>query len=418
MPADTGTDEQSTSRPEADQALVPAPVVDPLISSSVTETASPPPHVEKLISASPTKTVTAIPRGVRPPPAPPKSPTAPAEPSKELPEPPALAESTSPPSAAIPARDFATPSSPPEARHTAGAPPVGNRADEPDRVTEAGTARRVAEPASAGPETSPVEHPRRAASWLAQLAVVIATTVAGWFIVVELPDWLDRDRTAPQPAVQSVAPAQVTGVPGGRRGYRVDYPTFTDSTGITLTGVAAQAAPAIRIADGMRRSGAMWSVETLDPAESFSTAFRFSSKGGPSSLSFVLQTVGVGSNLPLDQLRPRLSVDFVPPSGASAGTVTVTTARTGSATRLGSTGMDLGPDGGEITAWVDYSAKQRSVRIFLSRGSGKPSKPLLTVPLTLSITLGEGPCYAGFIASTGATAGEHRLLAWFLSGPA
>ncbi|MBO4208213.1 hypothetical protein [Micromonospora echinofusca] len=241
------------------------------------------------------------------------------------------------------------------------------------------------------------------------------TAVAGWFIIVELPDWLDRDQTSAPPVAQGVASAQATVSPGVRRGYRIDYPTFADTGGLTLSGVANHSAPSVRIADGTQRSGAVWSAETLNPAESFSTAFRFSSTGGPGALSFVLQTEGVGGNLPLDQLRPRLNIDFLAPAGTAAGTVTVMTARVGSATRLGSARTDLGPNSGEITAWIDYSAKQRSVRVFLSSGTGKPSKPLLTVPLTLSGILGKKPCYAGFSASTEEVAGEHRLLAWFLS---
>lgn len=243
--------------------------------------------------------------------------------------------------------------------------------------------------------------------------MVTTTAVAGWFIVVELPDRLAQRRPAPPAVTQSVVPPQPTA--SAQKTHQIEYRTFTDPTGLALTGAAAHATSAVRLADGAQRSGAMWSTATLDPAGSFSTAFRFASSGRSGGLSFVLQAEGVASDLALNGLRPRMTVDFTPAENTPAGTVTVSTARTGAPTRLGTAGTGLGPDSGPVTVWIDYSARKHTLRLYLSTSSTKPAKPQLTTVLNLGRTFGKNPVYAGFVATTGDAAGTHEVLAWLLS---
>ena len=269
--------------------------------------------------------------------------------------------------------------------------------------------------------TQRVSTPRtpRWTAWLPSIALVAATAVAGWVIVVKLPGWLESEPRALPSVTQSAEPTPPTASTAPQDGQRIDYRSFADPTGLTFTGVAVHAGAAVRLADGSGQSGAMWSAMTLNPARSFSTAFRFTSTGRAGTLSFVLRTQEVASAEPLDKLVPRVSVDFVVdgPAG-SADTVTVTSARTGRPTTLGSANPGVDLDGGPVTVWIDYLTERQILRVYASTGTTKPTKPALTASLKLGTTLGKGPAYAGFIASTADAAGTHEMLAWHLSPPA
>ncbi|WP_405095616.1 hypothetical protein [Micromonospora sp. NBC_01412] len=255
-------------------------------------------------------------------------------------------------------------------------------------------------------------------SWLPPVALLMTTAVAGWFIVVELPDRLAPHPPAPPAATQIAGSPTPTALRTVQGTHPIDYPTFAEATGLTLTGAAVHSAPTVRLADGAQRSGAMWSAAPLSPKKSFSTAFQFVSAGRSGALSFVLQAEGPTSGLPLDQLRPRLNVDLVPAAKSPTGTVTVTTVRNGPPVTQGRAATDVDLGGGPVTVWIDYSARSQTVRLFVSPGAAKPSKPVLTAEVDLARTVGAGLAYPGFAAFTADAAGTHDVLAWFLSGPA
>ncbi|MER7415940.1 hypothetical protein ABT346_03990 [Micromonospora peucetia] len=243
----------------------------------------------------------------------------------------------------------------------------------------------------------------------------MTTAVAGWFIVVELPDRLAPDQPAPPAATQNAGSPTPTPLRTMQGTHRINHPTFTDPVGLTLTGAAVHSAPAVRLADGAQRSGAMWSAAPLSPKRSFSTAFRFVSAGRSGGLSFVLQAEGPTSKLPLDQLRPRLTVDLAPVAGSPTGTVTVTAVRNGPPVSQGPAATDVDLGSGPVTVWIDYSARSQKVRVFVSPGATKPSKPALTAKVDLARTVGGEPAYPGFVAFTADAAGTHDVRAWFLS---
>ncbi|MBB4956934.1 L-type lectin family protein [Micromonospora polyrhachis] len=259
-------------------------------------------------------------------------------------------------------------------------------------------------------------------AWLPSIAMVAVTAVAGWVIVVKLPGWLEPEPQALPSITQSAEPTPPAGPDASDAPQdiqRIDYRSFTNPTGLTFTGGAAHAGAAVRLAEGSGQHGAMWSAMTLNPARSFSTAFRFTSTGRSGTLSFVLRTQEVASAEPLDQLVPRMSVDFMVdgPTG-SADAVTVISARNSRPTMLGSANPGVDLDGGPVTVWIDYLAERQSLRVYASTGTGKPTAPVLTATVKLGTTLGKGPAYAGFIASTADAAGAHEMLAWHLSPPA
>ncbi|MGW0434751.1 hypothetical protein ACWDV4_19720 [Micromonospora sp. NPDC003197] len=286
---------------------------------------------------------------------------------------------------------------------------------EPRRRTEEPAARAAARRV-AGPSAP------RWTAWLPSIAMVAVTAVAGWVIVIKLPGWLEPEPQALPPVTQSAGPtppAAPDASDAPQNTDRIDYRSFTNPTGLTFTGGAVHAGATVRLAEGSGQHGAMWSAMTLDPARSFSTAFRFTSTGRSGTLSFVLRTQEVVSAEPLDQLIPRMSVDFMVDGPTGAGdAVTVISARNDRPTRLGSTSPGVDLDGGPVTVWIDYLAERQSLRVYASTGTTKPTAPVLTATVKLAATLGKGPAYAGFIASTADTAGTHEMLAWHLSPPA
>ncbi|NBE83348.1 L-type lectin family protein [Micromonospora rubida] len=269
-----------------------------------------------------------------------------------------------------------------------------------------------------GPEPDRAARPRRASGWLPPVALLLTTAVAGWFIVAELPDRFAPNPPAPPAATQSAGAPTPTALRTQQGARPIDYPTFAEAAGLALTGAAVHSAPTVRLADGAQRSGAMWSAVPLNPKKSFSTAFQYVSAGRSGALSFVLQAEGPTSRLPLDRLRPRLTVDLAPVAKSPTGRVTVTAVRTGPPVTQGraATAVDLGS--GPVTVWIDYSARSQTVRVFVSTGAAKPAKPVLTAEVDLARTVGAGLAYPGFAAFTADAVGTHDVLAWFLSGPA
>lgn len=77
-----------------------------------------------------------------------------------------------------------------------------------------------------------------------------------------------------------------------------------------------------------------------------------------------------------------------------------------------STKQDLNLKSGKaIQAWIDYDSVQNVLNVTISPFSSKPSKPILSFPLDLSLILQES-MYVGFSASTGLLASSHYVLGW------
>ncbi|KAK1409448.1 hypothetical protein QVD17_35974 [Tagetes erecta] len=72
--------------------------------------------------------------------------------------------------------------------------------------------------------------------------------------------------------------------------------------------------------------------------------------------------------------------------------------------------LDL-KSGKKIQAWVDYDALKQELNVTLSLSSNKPSKPILSVPVDLSLVL-QDFMFVGFSASTGVLASAHYVIGW------
>lgn len=249
---------------------------------------------------------------------------------------------------------------------------------------------------------------------------------------------LERDRTGRDGGrvvrcatlVMATAAAALLWQPLGVSASTVSYPNFLSTAGLTLNGDAAKVGKVLRLTPALnnRAGSAFTKRRVVDPKRSFKTQFRFNLHQGTippgDGMAFVLHRQGAGAlcgpggGLGYCGIAPSVVVEFdifqnLEGNDPNANHVAVM--RDGdSADHLVSATPKFQLYGGPRSAWIDYSAAKRRMKIYVKDGSGKPAKPLISVRAKLNRWL-DGKVRAGFTAATGGSTAAMEVVKWKLS---
>ena len=206
----------------------------------------------------------------------------------------------------------------------------------------------------------------------------------------------------------------------------VTLPDFSDVSGLSLIGSAAQSGSALRLvpASGSRVGAAFWS-EPL-PVAAFASDFRFritnggGLDGGADGLTFCIRGAGsqvpgpAGGNLGYTGVTPSLAVEFDvygngefnDPNNNHLGINLA-----GSVSSIATVVDPLGPDvslkdGSIYHVWIDFDGSTLEVAL-APDGMAKPG-PVLSRATCLPFTLGA----VGFTAATASGYANHDILSW------
>lgn len=193
-----------------------------------------------------------------------------------------------------------------------------------------------------------------------------------------------------------------------------DYPDFSDTDGLTLTGeVSTSPSGSIILTEEEAQASSAITDATVDPEHSFKARFKIQIT--PSDLSlgdgmtFVIANAGSsrlgdeGSGLGYGGIEDSFAVEFDTFSGDNDPQGQhVAFLRDGDvANHLTSKTIDGGLDGAPRTGWLEYNAKSTLVELYLAKGNKKkPKKPLLRKKLDLGEII-NGQAVFGFTAGTG-----------------
>ncbi|HHM06112.1 MAG TPA: PEP-CTERM sorting domain-containing protein [Gammaproteobacteria bacterium] len=219
----------------------------------------------------------------------------------------------------------------------------------------------------------------------------------------------------------------------------INYSDFSDTSGLTLNGDAAQVGNVLRVTpaiDGKAGSAFSTNTVSLSAGTSFSTYFQFQftdpdidvcdSTGdcGADGLVFVVQTQsnnvgGGGGDIGYQGIANSLGIEF-------------DTWENGSVDDFSSNhiGIDLNGDidsvvlaevteadmnDGDIwNAWVDYNSVTQLLEARLTRSATRPLNALVSYSVDLASVLGSTDAFVGFTSATGASHANHDVLSWQL----
>jgi len=218
----------------------------------------------------------------------------------------------------------------------------------------------------------------------------------------------------------------------------INYPDFSDTTGLTINGNAAQVGNVLRVTrDTFNQAGSAFSTNTvaLTSGAAFSTyfRFRFTNPGGacdfpPDScgadgIVFAVQTVsnsvgGVGGGIGYAGIANSVGVEFDNwfNSGIDINSNHVGIDLNGSVNSVASINIaeaDLN-DGDIWNAWVDYNSVTDLLEVRLTRSAVRPAAAILSYTVDLATVLGSTDAYVGFTSGTGAAFANHDILSWQL----
>ncbi len=211
----------------------------------------------------------------------------------------------------------------------------------------------------------------------------------------------------------------------------LNFSDFSNVSGLTLNGAAAQAGNALRLVpsvDSQAGSAFANTALTLTGSTTFSTAFQFlvttdanSALGVPDGFTFLLQAHGptalgeAGEGLGYVGLAQSVAVVFRGRDPAFVGVISGGTNPADLAQPFnppGSAAVSEGSFYGQTGyAWIDY--QPGSMKIYLSADATKPLTPLATSAVNLAATLGS-QAYVGFSAGNGGAYGTQDVLSWQL----
>ena len=212
----------------------------------------------------------------------------------------------------------------------------------------------------------------------------------------------------------------------------MNYPNFSSTSGLTLTGTAAPVATAADgntlqlVAARSDQAGNAFGTVPIN-ASTFSTVFQFrmtnpggaadtAGQPGADGLTFIVQSVssssgGLGFGAGYAGIGSSVGIKFDTfqngygwgnlgdPSSNFLGIYTNGNVQTTASTPTVNVSPDF-DDGNLWTAWVDYNGKTLSVRA--NETGLRPTNALLTSNLDLTSILGQSTAYVGFGAATGA----------------
>lgn len=217
----------------------------------------------------------------------------------------------------------------------------------------------------------------------------------------------------------------------------LNYPDFSDLSGLQLNGSAAQVGNALRLTPALAdQAGSAFSAlpVSLDNLFSFSThfSFRISDSGGFSDdndgpgadgLVFVVQTVAnnvgaAGGGMGYSGIPNSVGVEFDTWNNEANGldfdgNHVAVDLNGNISNSLGQTHVDPRLNDGDIWhAWVDFNGATTQMEVRLSPTAARPVSPLIALALDLGTVLGVPDAYIGFTAGTGGAWGNHDILEW------
>jgi hypothetical protein len=223
----------------------------------------------------------------------------------------------------------------------------------------------------------------------------------------------------------------------------ISFPDFSDTSGLTLNGDAAQSFSALRLAPALEnQAGSAFTSSSIDlgPGGTFSTQFSFKitassagggAPGGADGLTFTLQNDpaadealgGTGGRLGYSGILNSLTVEFDTwfnlflgdPNSNHVGTATNGVVGNGDAVQLG---VPPWLDQGTVFyAWIDYDGDSDVLEVRLDTTNVRPALPTLVQGgIDLEGLLGGTSAYAGFTSATGSAYSDHDILSWQMNG--
>ncbi len=219
----------------------------------------------------------------------------------------------------------------------------------------------------------------------------------------------------------------------------IDYSDFSDISGLTLNGDAAQAGNVLRVTPATDwQAGSVFSTDTisLSSGASFSTHFQFqftnpdtgscdtTGNCGADGLVFVVQTVsnnvgGAGGGIGYYGIPNSLGVEFDTWSNYSADNYSSNhigidlNGNIYSVVLTEVTEADMN-DGDIWNAWVDYNSATQLLEARLTRSTTRPIDALVSYSVDLASVLGSTDAFVGFTSGTGSSHANHDVLSWRL----
>lgn len=221
----------------------------------------------------------------------------------------------------------------------------------------------------------------------------------------------------------------------------VNYDDFSDTTGLTLNGNAAQVSNVLRIVPAQEsQAGSAFTTSTQDISK-FSTSFRFritnsdgvedaSQEIGADGITFTIQGNGPtelgngGGGLGYETVADSVAIEFDtwnndpvnfpdasdPDSnhvGVNVGGSVMSVATVSVAPKFDDTSIWY--------VWIDYNGTTLEVR---TNNTGlRPALPTLSININIPAQVGSTDAYLGFTGGTGGGWGDHDLLSWNVNCP-
>ncbi len=212
-------------------------------------------------------------------------------------------------------------------------------------------------------------------------------------------------------------------------GLSFSYPDFSRVAGLRLNGSAARAGKVLRLTPPTDfTAGSAFYTTALDLSQSFQTRFQFSIHDGSSApadgISFIVQSDPRGPTavqpggppgyIGYLGIAPSLAVELdIFHNGFEADGNHVAIIKNGDySNNIDLTDPPFTLFGRPAYAWIDYDAVAKSLQVFVSRNSTRPSTPLLSYATDLAAELGGGPAYVGFTGGTGSFNATQDILSW------
>lgn len=225
----------------------------------------------------------------------------------------------------------------------------------------------------------------------------------------------------------------------GREGFGFNLADFSDTSGLTLGGVAS----GLLTTDGhvLRltpptaiRFGSAFTTDQVIASRGFSTQFAFrlsnagglkdpSSEGGGDGFTFALQTQtnkpgSTGSGIGIGGVRPSVAIEFDTWRNTNLGDISTNHIGidiNGDVRSVAAVDVpNLRFDSGEIRyVWIDYNGTTLEVRV--SGTNERPVDATLSYDIDIPAVLGQDLAFVGFTSSTGSAWAAHDILNWEFS---
>jgi hypothetical protein len=232
---------------------------------------------------------------------------------------------------------------------------------------------------------------------------------------------------------------------GTANALTIEYPDFSDHTGLQLNGATAginatpvvdgQGRSVLRLTNALSQSGSAFLTDAVSLANqaSFSSFFSFRISNplgasdndgqGADGIVFVVQTVantagGGGGGIGYSGLPNSVGAEFDTwNNGSGLGDpngnhVAVDLNGVFSPADLAVPVARRMNDGDVWFAWVDYNGADDMLEVRLSLNASRPASALVSRTVDLVSVLGNEAAFAGFTSGTGAAGGFHDILSW------